>query len=54
MYLQEVRTSRDKKAFLDVARTLYKNDPVWVCPFDKEINAVFDPAKNSYFSYNFV
>src|SRR5438105_6605686 len=37
-----------KKAFLDIARIIYKNDPVWVCPLDNDIEAVFDPAKNNF------
>ncbi|MFZ5939555.1 MAG: GNAT family N-acetyltransferase [Bacteroidota bacterium] len=51
MILQEVKNSRDRKAFLDVPRKLYKNDPVWVCPFDREIEAVFDPSMNSFFGH---
>ncbi|WP_448699813.1 GNAT family N-acetyltransferase [Mucilaginibacter sp. AW1-3] len=48
MTITEVKTKADKKAFLDVARTLYKNDPVWVCPLDNDIEAVFDAAKNNF------
>ncbi|OCX51344.1 hypothetical protein BEL04_15040 [Mucilaginibacter sp. PPCGB 2223] len=48
MTITEVKTKADKKAFLDVARILYKNDPVWVCPLDNDIEAVFDPEKNNF------
>jgi len=48
MTISEVITKSDKKAFLDVARTIYKKDPVWVCPLDNDIEAVFDPAKNNF------
>jgi len=48
MTVTEVKTKADKKAFLDVARILYKSDPVWVCPLDNDIEAVFDPAKNNF------
>jgi hypothetical protein len=48
MTVTEVKSKADKKAFLDVARILYKNDDVWVCPLDNDIEAVFDPAKNSF------
>ncbi|MBW4889769.1 GNAT family N-acetyltransferase [Mucilaginibacter sp. HMF5004] len=48
MTVSEVKSKTDKKAFLDVARELYKNDDVWVCPLDNDIEAVFDPAKNSF------
>jgi hypothetical protein len=37
-----------RKKFFDVARVLYKNDPVWVCPFYNEIEAIFSPEKNPY------
>jgi len=36
------------RQFADVARTLYKNDPVWVCPPDKVIENIFDPAVNPF------
>ena len=32
-------------------RILYRDDPVWVCPLDKEIESIFDPGKNVYFSH---
>ncbi len=51
MQIREVKNRRDKKAFHDVARIIYKNDPVWVCPLDKEIESIFDPAKNVYFNH---
>jgi len=51
MILQEVKSRRDRKAFLEVPRILYRNDDTWVCPFDKEIDSIFDPAKNVYYSH---
>lgn len=51
MIIKEVKASRDKQAFLDVARVLYKDDPIWVCPLDKEIESIFDPARNVYFKH---
>jgi hypothetical protein len=48
MTITEVKSKADKNAFLDVARELYKNDDVWVCPLDNDIEAVFDPNKNSF------
>ncbi|MBB5394913.1 GNAT family N-acetyltransferase [Mucilaginibacter sp. AK015] len=44
----EVTSKADKKAFLDVARIIYKNDRNWICPLDNAIEAVFDPAKNNF------
>jgi hypothetical protein len=48
MTITEVKDKSTKKAFLDVARIIYKNDNIWVCPLDNEIEAVFDPAKNNF------
>jgi hypothetical protein len=51
MNLVEVKDRRMGKAFLEVPRILYRNDPTWVCPLDKEIDSIFDPAKNVYFNH---
>ncbi len=48
MTVIEVKDKKSKKIFLDVARQVYKHDNFWVCPLDNEVEAVFDPAKNSY------
>jgi hypothetical protein len=49
MHLQEVKTDADKQAFIQVAVTIYKDDPNWVRPLDKDIEEVFDPGKNKFF-----
>ena len=51
MTLVEVKNRRMGKAFLEVPRILYRNDPTWVCPLDKEIDSIFDPGKNVYFKH---
>ncbi len=48
MPITEVKDKTDKKAFLDAARIIYQGDDIWVCPLDNDIEAVFDPAKNSF------
>ncbi|WP_207420565.1 GNAT family N-acetyltransferase [Desertivirga brevis] len=48
MNITEVRDRKTQKEFLDVARVLYENDPVWVCPLDVDIEKVFDPAQNNF------
>lgn len=48
MKVTEVQNKTSKKAFLDVARIIYKDDPNWVCPLDNDIEAVFNPAKNNF------
>ncbi|MBC8052463.1 MAG: GNAT family N-acetyltransferase [Sphingobacteriaceae bacterium] len=48
MVITEVKDKKDIKKFLDVARYIYKNDPVWVSPLDKDIEKVFDPQQNNF------
>lgn len=48
MILKEVKDSRSQKEFLNVARTIYKDDPNWICPLDIDVEAVFNPAKNNF------
>lgn len=48
MGVTEVKDKKDVKEFLDLAREIYKNDPVWVCPLDKDIEKVFDPSQNNF------
>lgn len=47
--LEEVKTTAQKRKFLDMAAELYRNDTVWVHPLDHDIEAVFDEAKNPLF-----
>jgi len=51
MQLIEVKSKSEAKHFLDVARILYQNDSNWVCPLDNDIEAIFDPKRNSYFKH---
>jgi hypothetical protein len=51
MTIQLVQDVQSQKAFLDVSRRIYQHDPVWVCPLDQQIDAIFDPARNVYFGH---
>jgi hypothetical protein len=51
MRIIKVTSSKTRRKFLDSARVINKNDKVWVCPFDNEIGAIFDPEKNPYFKH---
>ena len=48
MTVTEVQNKKDRKDFLEVAHVIYKNDSVWVCPLDEDIEKVFDPSKNNF------
>ena len=37
--------------FLKVPLVIYKNDPNWIRPLDKDINDVFDKSKNKAFRF---
>lgn len=54
MRITEVKDARSRREFLDVVSRIYAEDPVWVRPLDAEIEAVFDPRKNSYHSHGTV
>ncbi|MCB0824290.1 MAG: hypothetical protein KDC09_16455, partial [Bacteroidales bacterium] len=49
MKITQVEDKRSARLFLDVARKIYSNDPNWICPLDNILEAIFDPAQNSYF-----
>ncbi len=49
MELIEVTDNRTAKDFLEVAVMLYKKDPNWIRPLDKDIDNIFDPHKNKLF-----
>ncbi len=51
MKISEVKTEADKKAFLLLPLKIYKGDPNWSRPLDKDINEVFDPQKNKFFRH---
>ena len=47
--LEEVKTRRQAREFLSMARKLYKGNRNWVQPLDDDIEKVFDPARNRMF-----
>lgn len=51
MMLKEVDNRSTAHEFLEVAREIYKNDNFWVCPLDKDVEAVFEPLKNNFHSH---
>ena len=51
MKLVTVKDRKSRKEFLKTPKVLYKDDDTWVCPLDKEIDAIFDPKKNVYYKH---
>jgi len=51
MKIVEVSTSGHKHEFLMFPVKLYKNEPTWIRPLDKDVEAVFDLKKNKTFQH---
>lgn len=51
MQLIPVSTSLLRKQFLDFPASLYKNDPNYIRPLDKDVEEVFDRKKNKAFRF---
>src|SRR6476646_3115720 len=51
MQISSVTDTAGSHLFLQVPVALYANDPKWIRPLDKDINEVFDPAKNKAFRF---
>ncbi|MTI23284.1 hypothetical protein E1176_19805 [Fulvivirga sp. RKSG066] len=49
MKIVEVSTKKHQKDFLKLPVKIYKDEPNWIRPLDKDIEAVFDPKKNKTF-----
>ena len=49
MNIIEVNSKKDKKEFIQIACSIYKNEKNWIRPLDKDINSVFDPKTNKAF-----
>lgn len=46
MTVKEVVSKDDVRQFLDLPKRIYRNDPHWIQPLDKDIETVFNPHKN--------
>ena len=49
--IRPVRTRKDKKAFVDFAWEVYKDDPHWVPPLKDEVHGLITPGKNPWFEH---
>ncbi len=50
MEIFKVSDHTGRQQFLDTARIIYKDDPIWACPLDSMVAGVFDPDKNNFFA----
>jgi hypothetical protein len=49
--LLEVNDKKSRKEFLYLPRILYKDDPNFISPLDKDIESIFDPRKNNFYNH---
>ncbi len=49
--IRPVEDAADRKAFVDVAFTLNRNDPNWVPPLKTEVHGLIDPRTNPWFGH---
>jgi hypothetical protein len=51
MKILEVATHEDKREFIDLPKSIYRDDPNWVCPLDSSVESVFNPEINHTFRH---
>jgi len=51
MTITEVSSPKEEQAFLDLVRKIYADDPNFICPLDKDVEANFHPETNSFFQH---
>ena len=49
--IRPVTTKADRKAFVDFAWEVYRDDPAWVPPLKAEVHGLIDPKKNPWFGH---
>src|SRR3982751_172307 len=49
--IRPVETKADRKAFVDFAWEVYKDDPAWVPPLKDEVHGLITPGKNPWFEH---
>ena len=49
--IRSVESKKDRKAFVDFAWEVYKDDPAWVPPLKDEVHGLLNPKKNPWFEH---
>jgi hypothetical protein len=47
----EVKSPRHIREFISFPHNLYKHDPHWIQPIESDVEAVFNPQKNKFFTH---
>ena len=51
LVIRPVESKADRKAFVDLAWDVYRDDPAWVPPLKQEVHALITPGKNPWFEH---
>ena len=49
--VRPVASAADRRAFVDLAWAVYKNDPAWVPPLKDEVQGLLNPKKNPWYGH---
>ena len=49
--IRPVASKADRKAFVDLAWRVYRDDPSWVPPLKDEVHGLINPKKNPWFGH---
>jgi hypothetical protein len=49
--IRPVASKADRKAFVDFAWEVYRNDPAWIPPLKDEVHGLLSPRKNPWFEH---
>ena len=49
--IRPVESRSDRRAFVDFAWEVYRNDPFWIPPLKDEVHGLLDPKKNPWFGH---
>lgn len=49
--IRPVLTKADRRAFVDFAWRVYRDDPAWIPPLKSEVHGLMDPAENPWFGH---
>jgi len=51
LVIRPIETKADRRAFVDLAWDVYRDDPAWVPPLKAEVHALLTPGKNPWFEH---
>ena len=49
--IRRVESKSDRKAFVDLAWNVYRDDPAWIPPLKDEVHGLISPQKNPWFGH---